>query len=156
MRPDASVQLRKWAAGLLAAIGLVATLTGCSRVEPPSPQLLADARGDQCVEETAFMRRAHMDLLMVERDQAKRLGQRNADHSFVGCINCHVAPTASKDEPSSHFCLACHSFNAVRMDCFECHLDRPAGTLSQGSGHHPTPHMSAWMLGSGLPARDFP
>jgi hypothetical protein len=156
MRPVAAVVLLKVAAGLLAAIGLLTTLSGCSRVEPPSPQLLAQAQGDQCVEETAFMRRAHMDLLMVERDQAKRLGQRNADHSFVGCINCHVAPTASKAEPSSHFCLACHSFNAVRMDCFECHLDRPAGTLSHWMGHDPTPSMSAWMLGSGLPAREFP
>lgn len=116
---------------ILLLFGFLFVLTGCSRVEPPSPHLLAEARGDQCVEETDYMRRAHMDLLMHERDEAKRYGRRNPDHSFVGCIDCHVSPMASKNDPAGHFCLACHSFNAVRMDCFQCHLDRPASALSE-------------------------
>lgn len=106
--------------------GLVAMLAGCSKVEPPAPELLAQARGDQCVEPTDVMRRDHMNILMHERDEAKRYGRRNPDHSFVGCIDCHVSPTATRDEPASHFCLSCHQFNAVRMDCFQCHTDRPA------------------------------
>jgi len=119
------VRLGLLAPALLLA-GLVATLAGCSKVEPPAPELLAQARGDQCVEPTDFMRRDHMNILMHERDEAKRYGRRNPDHSFVGCIDCHVSPTASRDEPATHFCLACHEFNAVRMDCFQCHTDRPS------------------------------
>lgn len=109
---------------LLAGLGLV--LTGCGTVEAPGPALLAEARGDQCVEPVDVMRRNHMKILLHERDEAKRYGRRNADHSIVGCVDCHVAPTASRDEPSTHFCLACHQFNAVRMDCFQCHTDRPS------------------------------
>jgi len=106
--------------------GLALTLAGCSSVEGPSPQLLAEARGDQCVEPTGVMRRDHMKILLHERDEAKRYGRRNPDHSIVGCVDCHVSPNASREDPATHFCLSCHQFNAVRMDCFSCHRDRPA------------------------------
>ena len=106
--------------------GLALTLTGCGKVEPPAPHLVLEARGDQCVEPTDVIRRDHMKILMHERDEAKRHGRRNPYHSFVGCIDCHVSPTASRDDPATHFCLACHEFNAVRMDCFQCHTDRPS------------------------------
>lgn len=121
--------------GLLPVLLTLLTVVGCSQVSPPDPELLAQARGDQCVEPTDVMRREHMHLLMHERDQAKRLGIRNPEHSFVGCIDCHVAPSASKNEPAGHFCLACHTFNAVKMDCFQCHLDRPATALSGVTGN---------------------
>lgn len=122
--------------------GLLLFLAACSPVEPPSAHLLAEARGEQCVEPTDFMRREHMNLLMVERDQAKRYGIRNVNHSFVGCIDCHVSPAASQADPANHFCLACHAFNAVRMDCFQCHLDRPYAPDPAGrtAGQTADPH----------------
>jgi len=106
--------------------GLALTLTGCGKVEAPAPHLVLEARGDQCVEPTEVIRRDHMKILMHERDEAKLYGRRNPDHSFVGCVDCHVSPTASRDDPATHFCMACHQFNAVRMDCFQCHTDRPS------------------------------
>jgi hypothetical protein len=124
------VRLGLLAQALLLA-GLAATLAGCSKSEPPGPELLAQARGDQCVEPTDVIRRDHMNILMHERDEAKRYGRRNPDHGFVGCIDCHVSPTASRDEPATHFCLACHQFNAVRMDCFQCHIDRPSDAAAR-------------------------
>lgn len=105
-------------------------LSGCGKVEPPPASLLAEARGDQCVEPTDVMRRDHMKILMHERDEAKRYGRRNPDHSFVGCVDCHVSPTANREDPSTHFCMACHEFNAVRMDCFQCHTDRPSDAVA--------------------------
>ncbi|MFO8003611.1 sulfur reduction protein DsrJ [Thioalkalivibrio sp.] len=111
-------------AWLLAGVAL--TLAGCDTVEAPSDLLVQQARGDQCVEPTEVMRRDHMKILMHERDEAKLYGRRNPEHSFVGCVDCHVSPTASRDDPATHFCLACHQFNAVRMDCFQCHTDQPS------------------------------
>lgn len=106
------------------AAGLVLTLGGCSsQAEAP---VMPQALGDQCVEPTDVMRRNHMAILFHERDEAKRYGRRNADHSFVGCIDCHVSPSASRDQPETHFCMACHQFNAVKMDCFQCHTDKPS------------------------------
>jgi hypothetical protein len=115
----------------LGLAGLVFVLAGCSRVEPPV-HLLAEARGDQCVEPGDFMRREHMKILLTERDQAKRYGIRNPDYSIVGCVDCHVSPTATREDPSTHFCLACHQINAVRMDCFTCHTDRPSDAPRPG------------------------
>jgi hypothetical protein len=117
----------------LVLAGLVLALSGCGKVEPPPASLLAEARGDQCVEPTDVMRRDHMKILLQERDEAKRYGRRNLDHSIVGCVDCHVSPAATREDPSTHFCMACHEFNAVRMDCFQCHTDRPSDAA-------PSPH----------------
>jgi hypothetical protein len=115
-------QLRLILSALLLT-GAALVLSGCGQVEPPQ---MMQARGDQCVEPVDVMRRDHMKFLMHERDEAVLFGARTAKHSLVGCIDCHVSATASRDDPSSHFCLNCHSFNAVRMDCFQCHADKPA------------------------------
>ncbi|OOG22496.1 hypothetical protein B1C78_14845 [Thioalkalivibrio denitrificans] len=106
---------------LLAAAALL--LAGCSPVEAPQ---MMEARGDQCVEPVEVIRRDHMTILKAEKDRAVNLGVRNPDHSIRGCVNCHVSPTASRDDPATHFCLNCHTFTAVRMDCFQCHADKPA------------------------------
>jgi hypothetical protein len=121
---------------LLGAAALL--LSACSPVEPPQ---MLEARGDQCVEPVDVMRRDHMKFLMHERDEAVLFGARNERHSLVGCIDCHVSPTASRDDPSSHFCLNCHAFNAVRMDCFQCHADKPA---DEGYRHALNPHGPAY------------
>ena len=87
---------------------------------------MMEARGDQCVEPVEVIRRDHMKILKAEKDRAVNLGVRNPNHSIRGCVECHVSPTASRDDPATHFCLNCHTFSAVRMDCFQCHADKPA------------------------------
>jgi len=86
-------------------------------------------KGDQCVEETPFMRTNHMELILHQRDETVQRGIRTKKHSFKECINCHVV----KDEHNipvsfkspKHFCNTCHTYAAVRIDCFECHASRP-------------------------------
>lgn len=102
---------------------------------------MLQARGDQCVEPVDVIRRDHMKILSMEKDQAVRFGARNERHSLRGCIDCHVSPTASRDEPASHFCINCHTFNAVRMDCFQCHTDKPA---NDSHFHALNPHGPAY------------
>ncbi|MGM0554010.1 MAG: hypothetical protein ACQETK_09490 [Pseudomonadota bacterium] len=99
-------------------------LSACGgNVEPPP---MMEARGDQCVEPVDVIRKDHGTLLMHERDDAVTRGARDPDHSLVGCIDCHVATEARHTEPETHFCASCHTFNAVRVDCFQCHRDRPS------------------------------
>jgi len=95
-----------------------------SSIKPIVPKAV---KGDQCVEDTAVMRREHMDMLKHQRDKTLREGVRTKQHSLKECINCHVpaadAPEAAKAE--GHFCMNCHAFAGVKIDCFECHATMP-------------------------------
>jgi len=94
----------------------------------PTPVVAISAPG-QCVEDTQFMLRNHMELLKHHRDQTVHQGVRTTQHSLANCVACHASKetgrvTGSKDA----FCESCHRFAAVSLDCFECHSDRsPAG-----------------------------
>ena len=95
-----------------------------SRVPMPKPAIAAEA-GGKCVEDTAFMRRNHMELLRHHRDRTVHEGIRTTQHSLANCIACHASKetgrvTGSKDA----FCEGCHTYAAVKLDCFECHTDR--------------------------------
>ena len=100
--------------------------SAASRV--PMPVVAISAPG-QCVEDTQFMLRNHMELLKHHRDRTVREGVRTTQHSLANCVACHASKetgrvTGSKDA----FCESCHRFAAVTLDCFECHADRsPAG-----------------------------
>jgi cytochrome c len=92
----------------------------------PKPVVAISASG-QCVEDTQFMLRNHMELLKHHRDQTVHQGVRTTQHSLANCVACHASRetgrvTGSKDA----FCESCHRFAAVTLDCFECHADRPA------------------------------
>jgi len=95
-----------------------------SRVPVPNPAIPAEA-GTRCVEDTAFMRRNHMELLKHHRDRTVHEGIRTTRHSLANCVACHASKetgrvTGSKDA----FCEACHAYAAVKLDCFECHTDK--------------------------------
>ena len=125
------------AAAVLAAFAAPAVAdapgAGASRVPKPT---VATA-GGQCVEDTAFMRRNHMQLIRHQRDLTVREGIRTTKHSLANCVNCHADPktgrvTGSRDA----FCEGCHAYAAVKLDCFECHADRakPAATAAATGG----------------------
>ncbi len=92
---------------------------------------LPSAKGEQCVEPTDVMRRNHYEFILHKRDQTMRQGIRTSKHSLVECISCHVQPDENKQfvshESEEHFCSSCHAFAAVKIDCFECHADKPTG-----------------------------
>jgi hypothetical protein len=120
-------RVRRFALALAVAAAGVAPATAAddagSRV--PMPKLAISAPG-QCVEETQFMRRNHMELLKHHRDRTVRDGVRTTQHSLANCVTCHAGRetgrvTGSRDA----FCEGCHQYAAVKLDCFECHADRP-------------------------------
>lgn len=129
----------------------------------PKPVIEAARAGTQCIADPATMRRDHPAMLEHQRDQTVRGGIRGAGPpqaassplgggrrvasggptftakaSLKGCIACHASPvTASVAKSETNFCVSCHIYTAVRIDCFECHATRPAG-----SGLHSTAALS--------------
>lgn len=72
------------------------------------------------------MRRNHMDLLTHHRDKTVRDGVRTKKHSLKECINCHASKeTGSVTAAKDNFCVSCHSYAAVKIDCFDCHSSKP-------------------------------
>ncbi len=113
---------------LLAAIpagwaDALAPQVAASRVLQP---VIETARGGQCVEAPAFMRRNHMKLLMHQRDDTLRGGIRTGKYSLKACVACHASQTSqSVNADPSNFCQSCHNYAAVKIDCFECHANTP-------------------------------
>ncbi len=86
--------------------------TGYSSSATAQPQLKI-AKPGKCVEDTAWMRKNHMKMLIHVREKAVREGVRSVDHSFHGCINCHP----KREE----FCNRCHDYVGVKPECWNCH-----------------------------------
>lgn len=97
----------------------------------PLPTIPA-AKGDQCVEDTADMRRNHMKYLKHHRDETMRQGIRTEKYSLKQCLECHVpaegSMAAGGKESEGHFCVNCHVYAGVTLDCFECHATKPETT----------------------------
>ncbi|MGB0846896.1 MAG: hypothetical protein ACPGSM_09220 [Thiolinea sp.] len=114
-----------------AILAFIAFLLVACDASPPQTQLAtAKAKADQCVEPTEDMRRNHMVYLDVHRDKTVIEGIRTKKHSLNECINCHVASTKENGEAlhypdQEHFCASCHTYAGVKIDCFQCHADRP-------------------------------
>ena len=107
---------------------LLAFLAPPAVAEVPKPAV-AIANPGQCVAPADVMRRSHMDMLKHQRDRTLRQGERGAKYSLNACIECH----ASKDSGSvlggkENFCEGCHSYVAVKLDCFECHQPKAMKT----------------------------
>jgi len=107
----------------------------------PKPDIPKAAKGEQCVEETSFMRRNHMKLLLHQRDETMHQGIRTKKHSLKECFTCHVVKDADNKPVTvknpKHFCRECHDYAAVKVDCFQCHSsvpgDDPALMKPEGS-----------------------
>jgi hypothetical protein len=95
---------------------------------PEAQARFSEAQG--CVEPTDDMRVNHMEYILHKRDKTMYEGIRTSQHSLVECINCHVsdAPDAPRVSSEEHFCNSCHTYTAVKIDCFQCHADRPVKT----------------------------
>jgi hypothetical protein len=111
------------------AVVLAATASSAaneSRAAPTQPVIERAAQGTQCVADPDFMRRNHMDLLKHQRDDTVRRGMRGAAFSLKACVECHASrQTASVTQAPTNFCVSCHSYAAVKIDCFECHASQP-------------------------------
>jgi predicted CXXCH cytochrome family protein len=109
---------------LLLACGVAAA--GGEGGRTPQPVIERAAAGTQCVADPATMRRNHMDLLRHQRDDTVRGGVRGQKFSLKDCIDCHASQkTGSVVAAGTNFCVSCHSYAAVSIDCFECHTGKP-------------------------------
>ena len=127
----------------------LAQATAASRVPKPA---IEKARGEQCVADPAFMRLNHMDLLKHQRDETVHRGVRDPRASLKGCIECHASSaTGSVAKAPTDFCASCHSYAAVKVDCFECHASKPAATAALPANHPGSARVAAmWQY---LPAQ---
>ncbi len=139
------VEERRAFARRAAAVLALACAALSSHAPSPASELVTNrglgptiepARGEKCVADAAFMRRNHMDLLRHQRNETVHLGVRDARASLKGCIACH-ASTASGSVAlaKTDFCVSCHSYAAVTIDCFECHASKPPASASLPPNH---------------------
>jgi hypothetical protein len=84
-----------------------------------------EGKGDKCVRDTAYMKRHHMDELKHQRNDTMRKGIRTKEMSLQNCIDCHASKETNSVLGKEGFCQSCHSYAAVKLDCFECHASKP-------------------------------
>ncbi|WP_421621192.1 hypothetical protein [Alkalilimnicola ehrlichii] len=160
---------------LLGAAVLLVILAGATyALTPTAPDrdqagrvpvpLLPEPAGEACIADPETMRREHMHLLAKQKRDGVRHGIRRDDQSLQACVDCHaVRPEQSLAEQSRlgsrepmAFCINCHSYNAVRLDCFECHSSTPSDpdhrhTLEGTgvpTGHYRKPRLEGLDLGA--------
>jgi hypothetical protein len=122
----------KWAAGLIALLALSLGAFAASVDDDdkatgrtPKPTIVIE-KGDKCVEDTAFMRRNHMKLLKHQRDETVHQGIRTEKYSLQNCIDCHASSKNNSVLGSNeNFCQTCHTYAAVKLDCWDCHASKP-------------------------------
>ena len=94
--------------------------------------VIEKARGGECVDLPEVMRRMHPELLKHQRNETVHRGVRDTRSSLKGCVECHAsAASNSVATAKTDFCVSCHTFAAVKVDCFECHASRPTGVALQ-------------------------
>ncbi len=115
----------------IAAFVILATVPlwygGAGKPSPPELSLdtpaIQELGEKRCVEDTAFMRSRHVQLLTAWRDEAVRNGNRmytaadgrRFEASLSGtCLKCH----SNKER----FCDRCHDYAGAKPDCFRCHI----------------------------------
>ncbi len=121
-----SVRRYAIAVGVVVLAGLVGMTVATGEVPYPD---IPKGRGEACVEDTEYMRRNHMTLLMHQRDDTMHKGIRSKRHSLKECLDCHAVAGADSTPVTvadpQHFCRSCHDYAAVKIDCFQCHASRP-------------------------------
>jgi len=96
--------------------------------------LVTKARGGQCVDDPVFMRRNHMALLKHQRDDTMHGGVRNGKYSLKACVACHASEASqSVSAEAGDFCQSCHTYAAVKIDCFGCHASKPPAAGAQAA-----------------------
>jgi hypothetical protein len=116
----------------LAAILLAAPLLATAGA--PKPQLTIENPG-ACIAPTPEMRRNHMEMLKHQRDRTMRQGIRGEKASLNECIHCHASKTTGSVLGPGGFCQECHSYAAVKLDCWDCH--QPKAGNHQAAGVRP-------------------
>jgi hypothetical protein len=92
------------------------------------PEVAKPVGQTKCVEDLAFMRSEHMQLLNQWRDsvvrQVNRVYTTSDGRQFTmslsnTCLDCHAK--------KADFCDKCHNAMAVSPYCWDCHITEPKG-----------------------------
>ncbi|MCR4332909.1 MAG: hypothetical protein NUV34_09455 [Sulfuricaulis sp.] len=111
------------AASLLSATAVLAAETaGAKSAIGP---VVKTYKGDKCVEDTDYMRRNHMKVILHQRDETMHRGIRTQKHSLKNCVDCHADPKTNSVLGKDGFCESCHVYTSVSIDCFTCHTAAP-------------------------------
>lgn len=114
---------------LLVLLMLFAGLSAAPALADGPGPTIPKASGKPHPEGNEFWRINHMLLMVHDRDQTMRLGNREVQASLSECVDCHAVngdngtPVSAEDD--RHFCRTCHDYVAVKIDCFQCHNSRP-------------------------------
>ena len=103
---------------LAAALAAAVAVAGERRGSAPRVTV---AQGETCVAPTDAMRRDHMKYLLHQRDRTMHEGFRDPRFSLKQCVECHASRESGSVLGKDGFCASCHSYAAVKIDCFECH-----------------------------------
>lgn len=109
----------------ISAVAVAASEDHASSAGRVAKPIHAEGKGDKCVKEESYMRRHHMDELKHHRNETMRKGIRTTQFSLQGCIDCHADKKTNSVLGKDGFCQSCHSYAAVKLDCFECHASKP-------------------------------
>ena len=138
---------------VLLLLGMSLALSGSAA--EPGP-VIPKGKGDQCVADTDFMRRNHMDLIVHQRDDTVIRGIRDEPFSLVECVDCHAQKNANNEpvriDAEGQFCDSCHAYAAVKIDCFGCHAAVPDSDKSKRVGSNQwLPHKQLLAFKPALP-----
>jgi len=129
---------------LLFMTGLCLYLPGLAGERGP---VIPKGKGEQCVAETDFMRRNHMDLIIHQRDETVIRGIRDEPFSLVECVDCHTRRDENdvfvRIDAEGEFCASCHAFVAAKIDCFGCHAAIPDVVSEDSAAWVPNKHLMA-------------
>ena len=117
---------------------LLPMIAQASDLLPTVPKAKAKANPETlCIRDVKVMRKNHMNFIMHKRDETMRKGIRTKKDSLAECISCHISKDKSGNYASfgddKHFCSSCHNHVAVKIDCFDCHNDKPSAASKTGS-----------------------
>lgn len=106
---------------------------------------LENHKGDKCVDDEDYIRRHHPDLLKHHRDDVMRKGIRTTKYDLNKCVECHVNPkTGSVASSKEDFCVACHAYTGVQLNCWDCHNPKPGSFKpAKAEGTKTSPMMSS-------------
>lgn len=119
---------------LLASLLLCLFVSVAWAAEEGTPKLDI-GKGGQCVRDPQWMRKNHMHLLVHQRDETVRKGNRIEQDGLKNCVECHASlsdnSVIARDDS---FCVGCHRYAAVKIDCFECHASKRRTALVMKDG----------------------
>ena len=124
-----------WYAQVAPALGAVPFLHSQAA---PEPVLTPPTDGSHCIEDAAWMKAHHMELLDKWRDEVVRDGVSDP-YTSTGypedkpcarsltktCLKCHsMLPSNAEGYPEGkRSCKDCHEYANVRPACWDCHVE---------------------------------